>query len=83
MPPLSLGHCWLVQIEIVGGPLCQPVRSTCSEELLKVGVLYLPCAVAYNPNRNTGDPARDALLCFFFLQTGNKKKNHTLNKAEK
>lgn len=53
MPPLSFGHCWLVQIEIVGGPLCQPVQSTCSEELLKVGVLYLPCAVAYNPIRNT------------------------------
>lgn len=25
-----------------------------SKELLKVGVLYLPCAVAYNPVRNIG-----------------------------
>lgn len=83
MLPLSYGHCWLVQIEIIEGRggLCVSLSSLLlrSRELLKVSVPYLPCAVAYNSIRNTGTLL--GLLCC--VSTCKQKiKSHTEQSRE-
>lgn len=67
-----------------GGVLCVSLSSLLvlrSRALLKVSVLYLPCAVAYNPIRNTG-----TLLGLFaeVLLLANRKKyiSHTEQSRE-
>ena len=47
-----------------------------SREPLKVGVLYLPCAVAYNPIGNTGT-LLGLLWCVSSSCKHRKKKSHT------
>lgn len=81
MPPLSLGHCWLVQIEIVGGPLCQPVQSACFEEQSSLRSVCFICPVLW-PTVHSETP-EPCLGCFaVFPLLANRKKSHTEQSRE-